>query len=468
MVVFSKPEQLRQVADLREAFKESDLPFRVDLFVWDDVPANFRSVIEEDHVVLTKVDCTHKPAKHIKHILADCIEMNEAAHSPKEKWSFINYLDTGNITENLIADIQHLIIGQDKIPSRARKKAQSGDIVYSLVRPIQKHYGLLKKIPKHFLVSTGFSVFRGKPNFADTGFIYYYLTQNHVVDHLQTIAEHNTSAYPSIRPSDIQKLQINLPPLPTQQAIAHILGTLDDKIELNRRMNETLEAMAQTIFKDWFVDFGPVRAKMEGREPYLSPELWELFPDTLDNEGKPVGWINRPLKDFLELLYGKSLPAKKRVAGNFSVYGSGGKIGTHDTPLIDGPTIIVGRKGTVGSLFWENDAIYPIDTVFYVIPLIGSMLFIYHLLATQPLKNMNTDAAVPGLNRKNVYRLEFPEPNSELLQVFERIVSMLWIFRAKNLNEVDLLFQVHSLLLPKLISGKIRMKDVENIIQEVI
>jgi len=307
LVVFSQPEQQRQVADLREAFEESDLPFRIDLFVWDDVPANFRSVIEENHVVLTKVDCAYKPANHS---LADCIEMNEATYSSNEKWSFINYLDTGNITENRIADIHRLIIGQGKIPSRARKKASSGDIVYSLVRPIQKHYGLLKKIPKHFLVSTGFSVFRGKPNFADTGFIYYYLTQNHVVDHLQTIAEHNTSAYPSIRPSDIQKLQINLPPLPTQQAIVRILGTLDEKIELNRRMNETLEAMAQAIFKDWFVDFGPLRAKMEGREPYLSPELWELFPNRLDEAGKPVGWEICMVRDCFTLTMGQSPPSK--------------------------------------------------------------------------------------------------------------------------------------------------------------
>ena len=82
----------------------------------------------------------------------------------------------------------------------------------------------------------------------------------------------------------------HLPPLAEQDAIASILGALDDKIDLNRRMNETLEAMARAIFKDWFVDFGPTRAKMEGRAPYLAPEIWALFPDRLDDEGKPEGW----------------------------------------------------------------------------------------------------------------------------------------------------------------------------------
>ena len=89
------------------------------------------------------------------------------------------------------------------------------------------------------------------------------------------------------------KCAITLPPLPEQRAIAHVLGTLDDKIELNRRMNETLEAMARALFKDWFVDFGPVRAKMAGREPYLPPDVWSLFPDRLapsELGDIPAGW----------------------------------------------------------------------------------------------------------------------------------------------------------------------------------
>ncbi len=82
---------------------------------------------------------------------------------------------------------------------------------------------------------------------------------------------------------------LTLPTLHEQRAIAHIIGTLDDKIELNRRMDETLEAIARTIFKDWFVDFGPTRAMMEGREPYFAPKLWDLFADALDKEDKSIG-----------------------------------------------------------------------------------------------------------------------------------------------------------------------------------
>ena len=220
------------------------------------------------------------------------------------------------------------------------------------------------------------------------------------------------SGQPLLNQSILKQISFRVPTAPERIQMGAFLGALDDKIELNRRMNETLEAMARAIFKDWFVNFGPTRAKVEGRAPYLAPELWDLFPDTLDD--KPVGWKVRKLEDFLQLNYGKSLPARKRMPGNVAVYGSGGVAGRHDAALIEGPAVIVGRKGTVGSLYWEDGPVFPIDTVFYVVPRIGTLLFSYHVLASQPLRDMNTDAAVPGLNRGNAYRLEFPLPAPEL------------------------------------------------------
>ena len=182
------------------------------------------------------------------------------------------------------------------------------------------------------------------------------------------LAQATGSTFPNVSAS--QLAAIPYPSLSTveQHAIANILGTLDDKIELNRRMNETLEAMARALFKDWFVDFGPTRTKIEGRDPYLAPEIWDLFPDKLDEDGKPEGWEDGKVEDYLELAYGKSLPARSRRPGGVAVYGSGGITGFHDEAFIKGPAIIVGRKGTVGSLYWEDRPIFPIDTVFYVVP----------------------------------------------------------------------------------------------------
>jgi len=98
------------------------------------------------------------------------------------------------------------------------------------------------------------------------------------------------AAVPGLNRNDLHQASVLFPSLPEQRAIAATLGALDDKIDLNRRMNETLEAMARALFRDWFVDFGPTRAKMAGTAPYLSPDLWSLFPDSLDDAGKPEGW----------------------------------------------------------------------------------------------------------------------------------------------------------------------------------
>lgn len=104
------------------------------------------------------------------------------------------------------------------------------------------------------------------------------------------------SAQPSLNRNFVHPVPASFPDPPEQEAIASVLGALDDKIELNRRMNKTLEAMARAIFKDWFVDFGPTRAKMEGRAPYMAPDIWSLFPERLD-DGKPEGWALRPVRE---------------------------------------------------------------------------------------------------------------------------------------------------------------------------
>ena len=265
-------------------FDESNLPFRVDSFVWDDVPRDFRERTETEHMVLAKAEMRERAAcnEWPTVTLGGCIEINDAAYSPGERWPFVNYLDTGNITENRIGEIQYLVAGEDRIPSRARRKARPGDMLYSTVRPNQRHFGLLKKVPENFLASTGFSVIRGKEGCARTDFIYWFLAQDSVVEHLQTIAEHSTSAYPSIRPADIERLTLDLPPLPEQHAIAHILGVFDDKIELNRRMGETLEQAVRALFKSWFVDSSEFGAKQStdtlsgDLDEYasLNPESW--------------------------------------------------------------------------------------------------------------------------------------------------------------------------------------------------
>jgi type I restriction enzyme S subunit len=179
--------------------------------------------------------------------IRDIYEINKSSYASYDNLSFINYLDTGNITENLLFELQYLIVGRDKIPSRARRKVDVGDIVYSTVRPNQKHYGIIKNPVKNMLASTGFAVLSPKPTVADNDYIYYYLTQEEIVQKLHAIAEQSTSAYPSIKPSDIEALEISLPPLCEQKSISEILAILDEKIFLNNKLNHCCPAKPPSL-----------------------------------------------------------------------------------------------------------------------------------------------------------------------------------------------------------------------------
>lgn len=172
--------------------------------------------------------------------LGDCCKTNLHTYSEKEKWSLIRYLDTGNITEGRIDEIQTLYPGVDKIPSRARRKVSVGDILFSTVRPNQKHFGIIEAVTENLLVSTGFAVVTVDTNVADPYFIYYYLTQSSVIESLQAIAEQSTSTYPSIKPSDIEDIELDLPELETQKKIGSTLRMLDGKRSLNDKINDNL------------------------------------------------------------------------------------------------------------------------------------------------------------------------------------------------------------------------------------
>ncbi len=173
-----------------------------------------------------------------------------------------------------------------------------------------------------------------------------------IEQHLPALLQAATgSTFPNV--SGPQLASIPFPSLKPSAAvaIASILGALDEKIELNRRMNETLEAIARAFFKDWFVDFGPTRAKMEGRGPYLAPDIWSLFPDRLDDEGKPEGWKREPLGTHMSNLDSKRVPVsggeRAKRQGPFPYHGATGVMDHIDAYLFDGIYLLVGEDGSV-------------------------------------------------------------------------------------------------------------------------
>ena len=301
-------------------------------------------------------------------------------------------------------------------------------------------------------------------------FLVYYLNSlgsHHINSHLVGAVQQHFNI------GSARTLRFKLPPLPEQKAIAHILGTLDDKIELNKQMNETLEAIARAIFKSWFVDFDPVRAKMEGKQPPgMDAATADLFPDEFEESSLgliPKGWRVGTLGDVCEFAYGKTLKKESRKNGNIPVYGSNGQIGWHDEALVNSPGVIVGRKGNPGIVKYSHTSFYPIDTTFYIIPkaTVMSMQYFFHYLSFLDLASLDGDSAVPGLNRHMAYMSNILIPPTNILDFFERYTLSFADQIYSNAKESHTLATIRDTLLPKLMSGEIRVKEAEKILHGV-
>ena len=487
MVVFATPEQNSRVFALREAFEESNLPFRVDLFVWDDVPERFRKHIKQDYVVFSDnadVDLAGKNwlyhpqlPRHWKRksLYAMAHWVNGLAFRE------IQFSTTGKPVIK-IAEIKGGISGQTKFTQQTFDESvriRSGDLLFSWSgQPETSIDAFWWRGPEGWLNQ---HVFRVTPiNGVDSTFFFYllrYLKPNFVA-----IARNKqTTGLGHVTKRDLENIEAALPGLSEQRAIAHVLGTLDDKIELNRRMNETLEEMARALFKSWFVDFDPVRAKAALASPALDTSNWsrerarayldkmnknivDLFPDRLiDSElGEiPEGWEVTALGELIELAYGKALKADDRKPGAIPVYGSNGQVGWHDERIVAGPGIVVGRKGNPGIVTWVHSDFFPIDTTFYVVPKNSNHLltFLFFALVAQDLPSVSADSAVPGLNRNLAYMNLQVVPDRTVFEEFDNYVESIFTRRHDLKEESRQLSAQRDVLLPKLVSGELRTRN---------
>jgi type I restriction enzyme S subunit len=286
-------------------------------------------------------------------------------------------------------------------------------------------------------------------------------------------------------PKKILSFQFLLPPPQEQKVIASTLDTLNNKIELNLQMNETLEAMARAVFKDWFVDFGPTRAKMEGRAPYLAPKIWSLFPDRLDDEGKPQGWLEKPLSDFFEIVGGGTPKTSVEAYwngdipwfsvvdtppnGNLFVFNTEKaitKLGLAESAacLVPAGTTIISARGTVGNL-----AIAAQDMTFnqscYALRSKGAVGDIFVFLAAQNmvarLQAMAHGSVFSTITRSTFEAITSPMPTEALLEEFEEAAKPLLAKIKANVNESRTLAATRDLLLPKLMSGEISVREAD-------
>ena len=306
----------------------------------------------------------------------------------------------------------------------------------------------------------------------DSRFLYYIFTQ---LGHDLDIVGGGGSIYTNVSKSRFSDIEVSLPPLAEQRRIAHILGTLDDKIELNRRMNETLDEMARAIFKDWFVDFGPVRAKMEGRDPYLPDHIWKLFPDSLsDSElGQiPDSWEVKRLGDCFDLKMGQSPPSRTynddgeglpffQGRSDFGFrYPDNRKYCSAPNRTAESGDTLVSVRAPVGdiNMAWERCCVG--RGLAALRHETGSRSFTYYstwTLQHELRRYEHTGTVFGAINKKQFEELLTINPKRDIVNAFESLVRVLDDRIEYNVAESRTLAAMRDTLLPKLISGEVRV-----------
>ena len=287
---------------------------------------------------------------------------------------------------------------------------------------------------------------------------------------------HQTIYFP-----EAKAFHICMPDRHAQDSIVEVLGALDDKIELNRRMNETLEETARAIFKDWFVDFGPTRAKMEGRAPYLAADIWSLFPDRLDDEGKPEGWNESTVGAEFNLTMGQSPPGETyNEAGEGLPFFQGRtdfgfrypvrrKFCSAPSRVARPDDTLVSVRAPVGDLnmAWEECCIgRGVAAVRHKSGKRGYTQYSLRYLQPEIERFEDTGSVFGAINKAQFERLRFIAPNLVSVDAFEMIVQGMDDRIRANTGESETLIATRDFLLPRLMSGEVRVKDAEKFVGE--
>jgi len=377
--------------------------------------------------------------------LGDICKTNENSYYPKDNWKFVNYLDTGSLTENKITELQYINTKTDKMPSRARRKVIKNSILYSTVRPNQLHYGIIKEPVDNLLVSTGFTVIDVDTNKAIPEFIYYLLIQNNTTEQLQAIAEQSVSTYPSIKPSDIENLEFKLPNLIIQSKIVSILDTIDSKICQNEKINNNLEQQAQAIFKSWFIDFEPFSNR--------KPSDWSV--STLGNVSIMGAGGDKP----------QNVSPRKTDLYEYPIYSNGlsneGLYGFTDNPKVSEESVTVSARGTIGFVCLRHIPYVPIVRLVTLIPKTEIISAKYLYLWLKQLHIIGTGTTQQQLTVPDFQKTEILVPSKEIVTLFTATVEPIFEKIWANQNENEKLSSLRDTLLPKLMSGELDVSDIE-------
>ena len=354
-----------------------------------------------------------------------------------------------------------------KWTTQVTRTAKPGDILMSVRAPA----GPVNLCRIDCCIGRGLAAIRSRnENTAIQAYLFYFLRSQE-----KNIVGTPGSVFASINKKDIGKIKISLPPLREQRAIAAVLGALDDKIELNRRMNETLEATARTIFRDWFVDFGPVRAKMEGRPPYLASDLWSLFPDTFNDGGIPKGWNMVDLDQEFNLLMGQSPPGDTYNESQIGIpffqgirdfgfrYPQNRVFCSAPARLADRGDTLVSVRAPVGEVNMAMERSCIGRGVASVRHKSTSRSYTYYWMKSlrDQFKVHEAGGTVFGsINKADFSKIKVLQLNPKLSEEFENICFPLDQEIETLTSQTQTLATIRDFLLPRLMSGEVRVGEV--------
>lgn len=388
--------------------------------------------------------------------LGEIVKTNQSTYSPKENWQFVNYLDTGNITMNKIDEIQNINTAKDKLPSRARRKVKTNSIIYSTVRPNQLHYGIIKKQPDNFLVSTGFTVIDVNYDKAVPDFIYYALTKQEVTEQLQAIAEQSVSAYPSLKPSDIENLELMLPDKKTQERIVAILRPIDEKIKENNAINNNLLEQVLTLYRNRFVDTVNDERRICRADEYFDISIGKTpprkEPQWFSTNPQDVTWVSISDMGTCGLYISSSSEQLTREA-----------VDRHNVKVVPDNTVLLSFKLTVGRIAITNGEMTTNEAIAHFKTdkkEINEYLYCY--LKCFNYQTMgSTSSIATAVNSKIIKGMPFVVPTDNELKEFHDLAAPMFANIKANQIETDNLVALRDTLLPKLMSGELDVLDID-------
>ena len=381
------------------------------------------------------------------------VNINKSTLSSKENWSTLKYLDTGNITENQIDTLQIFQKGE-KLPSRAKRKVEKGTIIYSTVRPNQKHFGYFDTYSNDLVVSTGFATLDVIDPRVNSKYLYYLLTQNSVISQLQSIGENSTSSYPSIRPEDIGNLSFMFPDIDIQNKIANILSAIDDKIQINNQINQELEAMSKTLYDYWFVQFD---FPDKNGKPYKSSGGKMVYHPELKRE-IPEGWGVSKVGE-LQIATGKRDANFGTENGNYDFWTTANSPIKADEFSFEGKAILIAGNGNFYVNFTEGK--FEAYQRTYVIQSEDENMLIFMYMAclqsVEKLRKGSNGSIIKYITIRDVNNITSPY-NKKVVDDFVKIYSPLINLISKNKRQNQELTQLRDWLLPMLMNGQVKVK----------